>query len=51
MNVNPVNQLLSRCAVDEPGVLPHAEQLRRQVSVFGFDFGLDAPPPPSRGSC
>ena len=44
MNVREINACLSRGAADEPGVLPHAEQLQRQAFVFGFQFGLDALP-------
>ena len=44
MNVRDVNRFLSRGAVNEPGVLPHAEQLRRQPYVFAFSFGLERLP-------
>ena len=44
MNVKEINRALAAGVVDEHGVLPHAEQLRRVPFVFTFEFGLDALP-------
>ncbi len=44
MNINLVNQALSAGTVDEPGLLPHIDQLSESRYVFGFDFGLPVLP-------
>ncbi len=44
MNANEINSALSRGGIDEPGVLPHVERLRRAPITFEVDFGLSALP-------
>ena len=44
MNVKQINDALSRGALDEPGLFPHADELERLPFVFVFEFGLDTLP-------
>lgn len=44
MNVREVNQALSSGRIDQPGILPHRDQLQEAPYVFPFDFGLSTLP-------
>ncbi|MBI3292727.1 MAG: ATP-binding protein [Elusimicrobia bacterium] len=44
MNVREINQALSSGQIDQPGILPHRDQLQEAPYVFPFDFGLSSLP-------
>jgi predicted AAA+ superfamily ATPase len=44
VNAKQTNDALSRGALEEPGLLPHLEELERLPFVFSFEFGLNLLP-------
>ena len=41
MDINTINDNLSRGQIDQPGIFPHLDHLQKAQYIFQIDFGLD----------